>query len=96
MAEAGQELGGGQLNVQSCDLLDCKELEQPVPLQASLCRKNVFVIMKDNPCKVRFNIHITTEEIDISIIILSIILPIIAPCTNSPIRNNLCAAPLFL
>jgi len=44
--------GGGQLNVQSCDLEDCKELEQPAPLQASLCRKGVFVIMCDNPCKV--------------------------------------------
>jgi len=34
------------------DLEDCKELEQPAPLQASLCRKNVYVIMCDNPCKV--------------------------------------------
>lgn len=33
--------------------VQCKELEQPSPLQASLCRKNVFVIMCDNPCKVR-------------------------------------------
>ncbi len=31
----------------------CKELEQPAPIQASLCRKGVFVIMCDNPCKVR-------------------------------------------
>jgi len=45
-------VGAGQLNIQSCDLTECKELEQPVPLQASLCRKNCFVIMKDNPCKV--------------------------------------------
>jgi len=45
-------VGTGQLNIQSVDLEDCKELEQPFPLQASLCRKGVCVIMCDNPCKV--------------------------------------------
>jgi len=34
------------------DLGDCKELEQPAPIQATLCRKGVHVILKDNPCKV--------------------------------------------
>jgi len=42
----------GEFNYQVCELQDCKELEQPFPLQASLCRKNVFVIMKDCPTKV--------------------------------------------
>jgi translation initiation factor 5A len=42
----------GLLTCMSVDLEDCKELEQPAPLQASLCRKGVFVIMCDNPCKV--------------------------------------------
>jgi len=45
-------VGTGELNIQSVELGDCKELEQPAPIQASLCRKGVFVIMKDNPCKV--------------------------------------------
>jgi translation initiation factor 5A len=44
--------GTGELDIQSCDLGDCKELEQPFPLQASLCRKGVCVIMKDCPTKV--------------------------------------------
>jgi len=42
----------GELNIQSVDISECKEIQQPAPLQASLCRKGVFVIMKDNPCKV--------------------------------------------
>jgi len=50
--EEDSGVGAGEINVQSCDLGDCKELEQPFPLQASLCRKGVCVIMKDNPCKV--------------------------------------------
>jgi translation initiation factor 5A len=50
--QAGDSSDNGQVNVQSCDLGDCKELEQPYPLQATLCRKGVHVIMKDNPCKV--------------------------------------------
>jgi len=52
MAAEAPSASTGELNVQSCDLADCKELENPAPLQASLCRKGVFVIMKDNPCKV--------------------------------------------
>jgi len=44
--------GTGELNIQSIDLQDCKELNQPVPLQATLCRKNVYVILKDCPCKI--------------------------------------------
>lgn len=44
--------GTGELNIQSVELGDCKELEQPFPLQASLCRKGVCVIMKDSPAKV--------------------------------------------
>lgn len=51
-AEAPASVGTGELNIQSVELGDCKELEQPFPLQASLCRKGVHVIMKDNPCKV--------------------------------------------
>jgi translation initiation factor 5A len=51
-AEAPQESTGITASFQSIDLEDCKELEQPAPLQASLCRKNVFVIMCDNPTKV--------------------------------------------
>jgi len=47
-----EQQGTGELNIQSVELEDCKELEQPAPLQASLCRKGVYVIMKDNPCKV--------------------------------------------
>jgi len=39
-------------NIQSCELGDCKELQQPVPIQATLCRKGVFVILKDCPCKI--------------------------------------------
>jgi len=42
----------GSFNCITMDLEDCKELEQPNPIQASLCRKGVFVIMCDNPCKV--------------------------------------------
>jgi len=34
------------------DLEDCKELEQPFPLGATLCRKGVHVILGDAPCKV--------------------------------------------
>lgn len=51
---AGEEesVGAGELNIQSIDLADCKELEQPFPIQASLCRKGVCVIMKDSPAKV--------------------------------------------
>lgn len=45
-------VGAGELNIQSVELGDCKELEQPFPLQASLCRKGVCVIMKDSPAKV--------------------------------------------
>ena len=44
--------GTGELNVQSVDLSECKELNQPVPLQATLCRKGVYAILKDCPCKV--------------------------------------------
>lgn len=53
-AEDFEEQGGntGELNIQSVELGDCRELEQPFPLQASLCRKGVHVIMKDCPCKV--------------------------------------------
>jgi hypothetical protein len=47
----------GELNVQSCDLQDCKELQQPVPIQATHCRKGVHMIMKDNPCKVMNKIN---------------------------------------
>jgi len=50
--EEPQESSGQAFAYQTMDLEDCKELEQPSPLQASLCRKNVFVIMCDNPCKV--------------------------------------------
>jgi translation elongation factor P/translation initiation factor 5A len=42
----------GVLSLQTIDLADCKELEQPFPLQASLCRKGVCVIMKDSPAKI--------------------------------------------
>lgn len=57
MAEEYESGGGGGsstgvLNIQSIDLQDCKELQAPVPLQASLCRKGVYVMMKDCPCKV--------------------------------------------
>lgn len=52
MAAEAPVSGTGELNIQSVELGDCKELEQPFPLQASLCRKGVHVIMKDNPCKV--------------------------------------------
>ena len=38
--------------MQSVDLTECKELNQPVPLQATLCRKGVYAILKDCPCKV--------------------------------------------
>jgi len=52
MAEESQSSGTGELNIQTIDLQDCKELEPPVPLQATLCRKGVFAILKDCPCKV--------------------------------------------
>jgi len=52
MAEASASSGTGELNIQSIDLSECRELNQPVPIQATLCRKGVFVIMKDCPCKV--------------------------------------------
>lgn len=42
----------GSENIQSVELSDCKELQQPVPIQATLCRKGTYVIMKDCPCKV--------------------------------------------
>jgi len=42
----------GELRVQSCELGECKELTAPAPIQASLCRKGVFVMLKDCPCKV--------------------------------------------
>jgi translation initiation factor 5A len=44
--------GGGVENIQSMDLEDVKELQQPVPIQASHCRKGVFVVLQDCPCKV--------------------------------------------
>jgi len=47
-----QEAAINGYNYIQMDLEDCKELEQPAPLQASLCRKNVHVIMCDMPCKV--------------------------------------------
>jgi len=46
------EAGGGDENLQSIDLEECKELAQPVPIQASHCRKGVFVVLSDKPCKV--------------------------------------------
>ena len=52
MAEPTAGAGTGELNVQSVDLTECKELNQPVPLQATLCRKGVYAILKDCPCKV--------------------------------------------
>lgn len=42
----------GELQVQTLDIADVKELDVPKPIQASLCRKGVFVMMKDCPCKV--------------------------------------------
>jgi len=39
-------------NFISIDLQDCKQLQQPVPIETTHCRKGVFVIMKDCPCKV--------------------------------------------
>jgi len=51
-SEEPQEQSVNGFNYIQMDLEDCKELEQPAPLQASLCRKNVYVIMCDNPCKV--------------------------------------------
>jgi len=39
-------------SVISIDLQDCKHLQQPVPIEATHCRKGVFVVMKDCPCKV--------------------------------------------
>jgi len=50
--DSGASAGTGELNIQSVDLQDCKELNQPVPLQATLCRKNTYVILKDCPCKI--------------------------------------------
>jgi len=43
---------GGDENLQSIDLEECKELQQPVPIQASHCRKGVYVVLADKPCKV--------------------------------------------
>jgi len=51
-SEEPQEQSVNGFNYIQMDLEDCKELEQPAPLQASLCRKNVYVIMCDMPCKV--------------------------------------------
>jgi len=42
----------GADNIQTIDLADCKELQVPAPIQATLCRKGVNVILKDCPCKV--------------------------------------------
>jgi len=50
--EAEEVYEEGEQNYEAVELGDCKELEQPAPIQASLCRKGVHVIMKDNPCKV--------------------------------------------
>jgi translation initiation factor 5A len=51
-SEEPQEQAVNGYNYIQMDLEDCKELEMPAPLQASLCRKNVYVIMCDQPCKV--------------------------------------------
>ena len=59
MAEPSAGAGTGELNVQSVDLTECKELNQPVPLQATLCRKGVYAILKDCPCKVTPTMHDT-------------------------------------
>jgi len=48
----GGDDAGGDFNIQTCDLGDCKELQQPFPLGATFCRKNCFVILKDCPCKI--------------------------------------------
>jgi len=48
----GTETGVTALNVQQCDLGDCKELSQPNPIGATLCRRNVYVILKECPCKI--------------------------------------------
>ena len=64
MAEPTAGAGTGELNVQSVDLTECKELNQPVPLQATLCRKGVYAILKDCPCKVstaHYATHITAD-----------------------------------
>jgi len=37
---------------QTIDLSECKEIQQPIPIEATHCRKGVYVIMKDCPCKV--------------------------------------------
>jgi len=42
-----------EASVLSFDLSECKELQQPQPIQATLCRKGVFAILKDCPCKVQ-------------------------------------------
>jgi len=44
--------GTNYANYISIDLQDCKHLQQPTPLEATHCRKGVFIIMKDCPCKV--------------------------------------------
>jgi len=42
-----------EASVMSYDLSECKELQQPQPIQATLCRKGVHAILKDCPCKVQ-------------------------------------------
>jgi translation elongation factor P/translation initiation factor 5A len=51
-SEAKQDSQVSQASIQSCEISECKELQQPVPLAASHCRKGVFVMMKECPCKV--------------------------------------------
>jgi len=50
--EQEEEFDNGGASVISIDLQDCKHLQQPVPIEATHCRKGVFVVMKDCPCKV--------------------------------------------
>jgi len=42
-----------EASIVSYDLSECKELQQPQPIQATLCRKGVCAILKDCPCKVQ-------------------------------------------
>jgi len=54
MADAGEQEGPvrSEAAYMTIDLSECKELQQPAPIQATLCRKGVHAILKDCPCKV--------------------------------------------
>lgn len=44
--------GPANSNYISLDLQDVKQIQQPVPIEATHCRKGTYIIVKDCPCKI--------------------------------------------